>query len=126
MADQFYYNNVYFSGSDLAGQTAEIYEPRAGMSLDETSELYGTFWLCKNGVILKSGLGDAEFRVFDRDGNLVGWLAESGLTADAEGYYHITPVSAQALTAFRHFVFEVTISYQGQDYVNAISANVTG
>ncbi len=126
MADQFYYNNAYFNGNEGQGETAEIYEPRAMMSLDSDSVLSGTFWLNKNGVVIKSNLGEANYRVFDKDGNILGWISEDNLTANAEGQYIITPIAAQALAAFEHYIVEVTINYAGDEHTNYIGVNVTG
>lgn len=123
MADQFYYNNAYFAGSDVIGETAELYEVRAGVSI-ESNMFYGVFWLVKNGTVVSSGLGDCEFRIFDRDGNLVAGLAETGIAADAEGHFIITPVSAANLIDQRHYVIEATISYAGQDRVSKIPIGI--
>lgn len=126
MAGQFYYNNVYINGQTTLGQTAEIYEPRAMMSLDSDSILSGTFWLNNNGVVIKNDLGEASYRVFDKDGNILGWISENSILPNAEGQYIITPISAQALSAYEHYILEVTIIYDSDEYVNYIGVNVTG
>lgn len=123
MADQFYLSSVYFNGSDVIGETAEIYEARAGVSI-ENDTFYANFFLVKNGQQIKSGLGNAEYRVFDRDRNLVSGLNEAGLSADAEGLYEITPVAATNLEDLNHYLIEVTISYNGQDRVNIIPMGI--
>lgn len=123
MADQFYYSNAYFNGSDVVGETAELYEVRAGVSI-ENNLFYGLFWLIKNGAVVSSALGNAEYRVFDRDGNLVAGLSETGISADAEGHFIITPVSAANLIDQRHYVIELTVSYDGQDRVSKIPMGI--
>ncbi len=123
MADQFYYNNAYFNASDSVGAVAEIYEARAGVSV-QSNLFYANFFLVKNGVVVKSLLGTAEYRVFDRNRALVSGLSETGLTADAEGLYKITPVAATNLVDLNHYLLEVTISYDGQDRVNYIPMGI--
>jgi len=123
MADQFYYNNVYFNAGDSAGTTADIYEARAGVSI-ENNLFYANFFLVKNGVVVKTLLGEAEYRIFDRDRALVSGLNESNLTADSEGIYKITPVAATNLDDLNHYLLEVTISFGGQDRVNYIPIGI--
>lgn len=123
MADQFYYNNAYFAGSDAVGETAEIYEPRCGASID-SNLLYLNFFLHVNGQQVKSNLGDAEYRVFNRSGGLVAGLSETGISADAEGIYTAASVSAANLLDLNHYLVEVTISYGGSDRVALIPVGV--
>lgn len=123
MADQLYYNNAYFAGSDAVGETAETYEPRCGASID-SNLLYLNFFLHVNGQQVKTNLGDCEYRVFNRSGALVAGLSETGLSADAEGIYTATPVSAASLLDLNHYLIEVTISYGGSDRVALIPAGV--
>lgn len=123
MADQFYVGDVYLLGSDVQGEVAELYEARAGVSIEDDT-FYANFFLVKNGIQVKAGLGGAEYRVFDRDRNLVAGLSESGLSADGEGLYEITPVSASGLQDLNHYLIEVTISYGGQDRVGIIPMGI--
>ena len=123
MADQFARNNMFFVGSDVVGETAEIYEPRGGMSI-ENNLLYMNFWLVRNGTVVMSALGDCEYRVFDRDAALVAGLSETGLTADGEGIYTATPVAATNLEDLNHYIVEVTITYDGQDRVSRIPVGI--
>lgn len=123
MAQQFYYNNAYFEGGDGLGATAEIYAPTMGASI-ENNLLYLTFTMHVNGQQVKTNLGDAEYRVFNRAGNLVAGLSQTGISANAEGIYVATPVAASSLVDLNHYEFEVTINYQGVDRVAMIKAGV--
>lgn len=123
MALQFYYNSAYFNGSDGLGQTAELYQPTMGASIDNNL-LYLTFTMHVNGQQVKTNLGDAEYRVFNRSGSLVAGLSQTGISANAEGIFVATPVSAASLLDLNHYEFEVTISYQGVDRVAMIKAGV--
>lgn len=123
MSQQFYYNNSYFSGSSVVGETAEIYEARCGASID-SNLLYLNFFLHVNGVQVKSGLGDAEYRVFNRSGAVVGGLSETGLSANAEGIFTASAVSAASLMDLNHYLVEVTISYGGSDRVSIVPVGI--
>lgn len=123
MAQQFYYNNAYFDGSDATGQTAEIYEPRCGASIDGNM-LYLNFFLHVNGQQVKTNLGDAEYRVFNRSGSLVAGLSQVGMTANAEGIYTATAVSAASMLDLNHYLVEVTIGYSGTDRVAMVPVGV--
>lgn len=123
MANQFYYNNAYFDGSDAVGETAEIYEPRCGASIDGNM-LYLNFFLHVNGQQVKTSLGDAEYRVFNRSGSLVSGLSQTGMSANAEGIYTATAVSAASLLDLNHYLVEVTIAYGGTDRVAMVPIGV--
>jgi hypothetical protein len=123
MANQFYYNNAYFDGSDAVGETAEIYEPRCGASIDGNM-LYLNFFLHVNGQQVKTNLGDAEYRIFNRSGALVSGLSETGLSPDAEGIYTASSVSAANLLDLNHYLVEITISYGGTDRVGMVPVGV--
>lgn len=123
MADQLYADSVYFGGFDGQGQIAEIYKAKAGFSI-KNGMLYGSFHLTENGQWIKAGLGDAEYRVFDRSGNLVSGLSQVGLSADSEGLFIIAPVSAASINENEHYTIEITISYQGQDRVSSVFAGI--
>lgn len=123
MALQFYYNNAYFEGGDGLGQTAELYQPTMGASIDNNL-LYLTFTMHVNGQQVKTNLGDAEYRVFNRAGTLVAGLSQTGISPNAEGIFVATPVSAGSLLDLNHYEFEVTINYQGIDRVAMIKAGV--
>lgn len=123
MANQFYYNNAYFEGSDAVGETAEIYEPRCGASIDGNM-LYLNFFLHVNGQQVKTNLGDAEYRVFNRSGSLVSGLSQTGMSANAEGIYTATAVSAASMLDLNHYLVEVTIGYGGTDRVAMVPVGV--
>lgn len=123
MAQQFYYNNAFFDGSDVTGLTAEIYEPRCGASIDGNL-LYLNFFLHVNGQQVKTNLGDAEYRVFNRAGSLVAGLSQTGMSANAEGIYTATAVSAASMLDLNHYLVEVTISYSGTDRIGIVPVGV--
>lgn len=85
------------------------YEPRAVFSINASNQLRGTFWITKDGVQMVSGLGTLSFVIRDQDGSTVG-IAESGLTADVNGFYYMTPVSATPIQDLSHYTVEITVT----------------
>jgi hypothetical protein len=86
-----------------------IYEPRAIFSISASNQLEGSFWITKNGQHLKTNLGSAEYLVRDANGITIG-IIESGILADSNGFYQITPVGADAIQDLTHYVVELKIS----------------
>jgi len=108
----FLINNNFYQGTASPGTPViadPIYENRAIFSISASNELQGTFWVVKDGVQLTSNLGSASYTVRDQDGNTIG-ITEGGLTADANGLYHITPVQANAIQDLTHYTVEINIS----------------
>jgi hypothetical protein len=93
--------------------TAPNYEPRALFSISASNQLQGTLWIVKNGIHLTTDLGPASFLIRDQDGNTIG-ITESGIVADANGLYIITPVLADAIQDLTHYTVELTITAESQ------------
>jgi len=83
------------------------YEPRAIFSINASNKLQGTFWVTKNGEQMTSNLGTLSFVVRDQNGAAIG-IAQSGLTADPNGFYYMTPVLATAIQDLTHYTVEIT------------------
>ena len=89
------------------------YEPRGGFSINASNQLQGSLWMTSNGEHVTSGLGTASYTIYDKDSVSVG-ITQSGITADAQGFFKITPVSASAILDLTHYVVKVTITYNSQ------------
>lgn len=88
---------------------------QAVFSINASNQLEATFWALRNDEMPPLAiLGTASYTVYDKSGIAVAGLTESGLTANAQGYYHITPVSAALLTDLTHYKVKVTMTLQGQ------------
>lgn len=124
MANFLVNNNFYQLTADpatpIVGEV--IYEPRAVFSISASNQLEGSFWVTKNGQQLKSNLGSAEYLIRDATGATVG-IVESGIIADVNGLYHITPVGAEAIQDLTHYTVEIKISadYQLREGVVGIT-----
>jgi hypothetical protein len=119
MADFLVENNVLQGTAtpDTPVISNPIYEPRAVFSINASNQLQGTIWIVKNGQLVTSSLGSASYTVYDKDGATVG-ITESGLTADVNSQYQITPVDATAIQDLTHYVVKITIDL---DSANRIS-----
>jgi len=117
----FVENNFYMDGGDF-NQLVPIsnYEARGVFSLDSQRKLQGTFWVIKNGELVTSSLGSASYKIYDKDGNEVSGLSETGLTPNINGKYMTTPVNASVLSDLTHYVAFIAIDYEGETRENYI------
>lgn len=70
---------------------SERYKIDGVSSLDGSNNLVGSFWISENEEIITTGLGTGSYQVYAADGTLVSGLNETGITADANGFFAITP-----------------------------------
>lgn len=84
------------------------YEPRGGFSINASNQLQGSLWLVQNGEHVTSGLGTASFTIYDKNSVSIG-IAQSGIVADGQGFFKITPVSAAPIIDLTHYVVKVSI-----------------
>lgn len=90
------------------------YEAKAVFSINALNQLQATLWVTEGDMIKKgSGLGTASYTVYDSAGIPVVGLTQSGITADANGRFITTPVSASLLTDLTHFTVRVAITADG-------------
>lgn len=111
MATNFLVENNVLISTFVPGSVViadPIYEPRGTFSINASNQLQATFWASKNGQLVTSNLGTASYTVYDKDGNTVG-LTQSGIIADANAQFIITPVSALSITDLTHYVVKVSI-----------------
>lgn len=116
MATNFLVNNNFLFepvGPVIPIVTNPSYEPRAVFSINASNQLQGTFWITKDGTQMTSNIGTASYVVRDQDGVTVG-ITESGLASDANGFYYITPVLADAIQDLTHYTVEITILADAQ------------
>lgn len=92
-------------------------EPKAQFSINASNQLLATFWLDSEGSIETTGLGAANYTVYDANGNAVVGLTQSGITADVNGRFNITPVSAILLTDLTHYSVKIGIVANGVEKI---------
>lgn len=115
MADFLIENNflITMEASGTPTTADPIYEPRAVFSINASNQLQGTFWITKNGTVMKSDLGTASYAIRDKDRTLIG-ISESGLSPDVNGLYEITPVAASLILDLTHYTVDLQISAEDE------------
>jgi hypothetical protein len=79
-----------------------------------------TFWVNENGQRVDSDLGTASYRLRDKTGALVSGIASASVSADVNGYYEITPVSAALINDLTHYVLEIEIPVDGVEVASSV------
>ncbi len=93
------------------------YKAKAQFSINASNQLQATFWLEYDSNVETSALGTANYTVYDVNGNAVVGLTQTGITADVNGRFHITPVSAALLTDLTHYSVKVGIVAHGVERI---------
>ena len=103
-------------------EQAPVYEVHGVFSLDTENKMRATFWTTANDELITTGarLGTASYQVYDKTGAAVVGMSESGLTADSNGYYKITPVASQLVTDLAHYVVKVTATVDNISRTNTL------
>lgn len=102
----------------------DIFGVKGAFSGAPGGNFQGTIWGMINGELATSSnsvLGTASYQVYDKDGNTISGLSESGIAADSNGQYQITPVSSTLDDILNHYLVKVTINIDGEDRVDYIS-----
>lgn len=110
------YSQQAYQGTFVPGTTEfeEHFQLCATADINASNLLEVTFWVNVQGNRADSDLSTAVYRVRDKLGNLVSGLTQSGIVADANGYFRITPVSAALIYDLSHYLFEVELSIADQ------------
>lgn len=107
-------NTTSLSATSSGVSSGEQYLAHGAFSINSSNNLQGTFWASVNGNRTLTGLGDAEYEIFDATGASTG-ITESGISADANGLYIITPTSAATLLDLTHYIVKITIDVDSED-----------
>lgn len=86
---------------------------RSQFSINALNQFQATLWVSDDSNIAITNLGAANYTVYDAAGNAVAGLTQSGITADVNGRFQITPVSAALLTDLTHYNVKIGIVYKG-------------
>jgi len=116
MANIFTSSNVY-QGTFLVGtvETEPIFQVCANANINASNQFEASFWLHRNGIRQDGNLGNASYRIRDKDGTAVSGLAETGIVPDVNGYFHITAVTANLLFDLTHYLLEIEIPFNGEE-----------
>ncbi len=103
------------------------YTCRCTFSINASNQLEATLWSTINDQLADVALlGNASYQIYDKLGNAVVGLSESGITPDVNGFYHTTPVSAALLADLTHYTAKITINIAGADRVVAKGFSLLG
>lgn len=104
-----------------------VFDCFAGVSINALNQLQVSLWATKNNEKCEGSiLGTASFAVYDKSGAAVSGVAQSGLTADSNGYFHSTPISAASLTDLTHYLMEITINVEGENRITSLALGLLG
>lgn len=91
------------------------YTCKATFSINASNQLEATFWVTQNDELVDvAKLGTASYQIYDKNGNTVAGLTQSGIAPDVTGMFHSTPISAALLTDLTHYTAKITIIVAGQ------------
>lgn len=99
------------------------YEPRAVFSINPLDQLEGTLWITKSGERMTSNIGTASFVIYDKDNNAVG-ISQSGITANVNGFYKTTAISAINLSSLTHYTVALSIIANGQVRLGSVGLTI--
>ena len=109
-------NNIVFLSQISPGITGAFNSIISGIfNIDDQNRLISTFWVTDSeGVVTSSvRLGTASYVIYDKNGNLVPSMAESGIIADSEGFFEITPITSVLDLDNNFYAAKVTITIDG-------------
>lgn len=87
-------------------------------SISNANEFQGELWFEFKGQAVNSLLGTASYTVYDSSDNAVAGLTQSGISANGNGIFLITPVSAAGLEPFVNYRVKITITYNSVAYTS--------
>lgn len=120
-------NNEFKSNYIPLGNESAVYDCKAVFSINATNQLEASFWSTKNQDLVSGVLlGTASYTIYDKTGVAVAGLTQSGIAADINGYYHITPVSAILLSDLTHYTAKITITVAGKTRVSTKGFTLLG
>lgn len=94
------------------------YEAKGQFSINALNQFQATLWATENGIVKTTSLGTANYTVYDATGAAVSGLTQSGITADVNGRFQITPASAILLTDLTHYSVKIGITVDGVERIS--------
>lgn len=117
-------NTVSLSASSngvLSGQVK--YEGVAVLSIDPANNLEGRFYLLGDGKAVKTLLGTADFSIYDESEIIIASFTQTGISANANGVYTLSPVTAVSIDPFTNYRCRIAITHNSivhESYVGFI------
>lgn len=90
--------------------SADVYKAE-GAFVIVSDQLQGTLWVLKNSVLgLGPTLGTASYQVYDKTGAVVPGMGQSGIVADSNGQFKITPITSTLSDLHENYIVRVDIT----------------
>jgi hypothetical protein len=102
----------------------DVFQSEAVFSVDEEGKLRGSLWANKNESLAKSPnavMGTASYQIYDRLGNAVVGMNQSGIIINGQGIYITSPIVNTLDEDFNNYVAKVTVSVDGEDRTNYVA-----
>lgn len=91
--------------------SADRYETKGVFTVGANNQFQGTMWILKNSVLgTGATLGTAAYQVYDKTGTAVPGMGASGIVADSNGQFKITPITSTLNEVLDHYVVRVDIT----------------
>lgn len=95
--------------------SADVYKTEGVFALNQNNQLQGTMWILKNSVLgVGPTLGTASYQVYDKAGVAVPGMGASGIVADANGQFKITPVASTLNQTLDHYVVKIDVTMDSE------------
>lgn len=102
----------------------EQYEVNGVCSLNNDNDLVGSFWVSENEKIVTSSLGTGSYQAYEADGTIIPGLSETGITADVNGFFAITPFPLPpSIDTTQSYIVRVTIVVHGMSRTHNVVLN---
>lgn len=88
-------------------------------SIATDNTLKGFFNLQYEGSDVTTGLVSGKYTIYDDTNTPVAGMTESGIIADSDGIFVITPIDASLLQSFTHYRVKLEITHSIQTYVTS-------
>ena len=109
------YNDLVTIEADLAAEKSSC---KGVFAISSANELTGELWFEFKGQAVTSLLGVASYTVYDSADVAVAGFTQSGITANGNGIFLITPISAASLEPFVNYRVKITIVYDSLTYTS--------
>lgn len=107
-------------------ENPETFNINGTVSLDSSNTLIGSFWVTQSEKVVETSLGTGSYEVYDSGGNLVIGLSETGIVANSDGFFSVTPFALPgSVDTTVNYIARVTLTVNGLTKSTNIVINAT-
>jgi hypothetical protein len=82
--------------------------------INSSGQLVGSFWVNCNSQVVITGLGTGSYQAYEADGTIITGLSETGIVADSNGFFSVTPFSLPpTVDTTKAYVVKVSVEVAG-------------